>query len=605
MNPTQIRSPSFTGGWLQHEGSPSSTPASPKRHTPAQPPQERPDGLGPRRAAAAQTTATDRPRTTLPKVEVGTAKFSDLPTHLVLDITERLDATSAMTFANVSQGNRHAILPAVVDKITQAQSERLVAARTSHERDGILSALVKAVGQLPAEHRADRLLSVASWLSLSGPGGASVHAVLAASKGLSADQRREVFDTVLEQVKYDSSHLHLLSKAVWAHPHERPADEMLKIVRSFDNVRADGYAEAYLRDIISELPVSKIGSDKRKALVTQLLRQGERINPTPWIGKLWHMVCDANDPKLLQESFNPLLTLLRERVRQFDGDVASKSPLKGMAERLGDLPETELRSAWSQMKAVVRFTPKLVPGPCRVGVLAGLMEAVPRLAPGMQGEAAELIKGYWPESSKGVAKLASAIPDLREDVRQRAFDAVVSCLEEAEAHLNPSAPRPKSMTIMQMTRLGLLADPAASQAALAEAGGMAGMLVQMSRAAGALPDLAPRAAVDQVLKRLQHIKDPSSRAEVLQSLAREALPAVLERPVDLGIPTQRHVSRDALLQSFAKQIKELPLDRRIPVLKEMLRDTEAQASGSTSFLSRNKSGKLPALLRKLLKSATS
>jgi len=546
------------------------------------------------------------------RFEANTTRSSNLPADLLTEVAERLGTESATALANINEGNRDD-LPAVVNKIAEAQVERFLSIGGSGERNRILGTLAKVIGQLPPEHRAGLLAGIASWLPQSAPGATPMHAVLEASKELSAQQRQKVFDTTLEKVQYDASSLHLLSKAVWAHPHERPSDEILKIIRSFDSVQVDGYATANLRDIISEVPASKIGSDERMALVTELVRQGKRIDPTDWIGKAWQMVCDANEPELLQKSFNPLLSLIQGRVLHFGEAIASKSPLKSMAARLCELPETELRPAWSQMKEIVRSRPELIKGssPAQArgaagameGVLAGLMETVPRLAPEMQGEAAALIKGHWPASSKAIAKLASAIPDLTEEARQKAFDVVVSCMEEAEAHLNLSASQPKSISLS--LRANLLANPQASQAALAEVGGMAGLLLPLPRAAGALPGLAARAAVDQVLKRLQEYIDPSSRAEVLKSLARDALPAVLERPVALGIPTKRHVSREAILQTFARKLEELPLDHRIPALRQMIQDSEAHASSSTSLLSRNKSGKLPALLRKLLQSAIS
>ncbi|MGM9491162.1 hypothetical protein [Ideonella sp. YS5] len=596
MQPTHIRTPSFTGVPFQHDSSSRSTSASPSHRAPGQRTHERPDGLETRRASSPEPAATGRPRAALPAVgstgdrfEANTAPWA-FPADLLTEVATRLGEESAAALASINEGNRDD-LPAVVDKITTAQAECFWE-KKGFEGNRVIAVLAKVIAQLPPEHLAGRLAGIASWLSQSEAGATSVHVMLEASQKLPAHQRQKVFDTMLGQMQYNPDNLHLLSKAVWTHPHERPIDEMLKIVRSFEFLKADPRASTDLRHIVSEMPISKIGSDDRLALVNELARVGQRIDPTDWVGKAWQMVCEANDPQLLQKSFNPLMSLIPDRIRHFGESFESNNPLKSMAERLGELPETELRPAWAQMKEILRSRPELVEATAlaharggtatKEAMLAGLMETVPRLAPEMQGEAAALIKGHWPASSKALVKLASVIPKLTEEAREKAFEAVVSCLEEAEKKLRHS-----------------LAGPGPSRAAFAQMGGLEGLLVPMSRAAGALPDHAPRAAaVDQVLKWLPHVSDPSSLAEALKSLAR-ALPAVLERPVPHGA-----TKRDALLQSFAEQAKRLPPEHRAPALKEMIGDTQAYAGKPTSFFSRDKSQKLPALLQKLLDDST-
>jgi hypothetical protein len=524
------------------------------------------------------------------RFEANTPRWT-FPADVLTAVADCLGNESAAALASI---NNHDDLPAVVDKITKAQAECFWQ-KKGFEGNRVISGLAMAIAQLPKEHLAGRLVGIASWLPRSEAATTSVHVMLEASQKLLADQRQKVFDQMLGNMQYNPHNLHLLSKAVWKHPHERPIDEILKIVRSFDFFKDDPGASINLHKIISEMPVSKLGSGDRMALVMELVRVGQRIDPKNWIGKAWQMVCDANDPELLQKSFNPVLTLIG-RVSHFDG-IELNSPFKSMAERLGELPETELRPAWSTMKEFLLFRSHLVKGhtstderagaAVKEAMLAALMETVPRLAPEMQGEAAALIKGHWPASSQALVKLASAIPKLTEEAREKAFDVVVSCLEEADKKLRHS-----------------LAGPGSSRAAFAQMGGLEGLLLPLSQAAGALPRLDSRAvAVDHVLKWLPEISDPSSGAEVLKSLAREALPAVLERPLS-GEAKKRHISRDALLQSFAAQVKALPPEHRLAALKEMLRDTDASASKSTKFFSRDKTSRLPAKLRELLEDRT-
>jgi hypothetical protein len=235
-------------------------------------------------------------------------------------------------------------------------------------------------------------------------------------------------------------------------------------------------------------------------------------------------------------------------------------------------------------------------------VIAGLTEAVPRLSPQMQSEALEWVQQSIPKlfnvkdaagsRSGTLAKLAWMIPDLPQELREGVFERVLSRVGQVlEADRRAQY------------RLG----DSDSDSEIHPDRPTADLLATLARAAGALPGLAPRAAISRILTSLQDIADPPSRAEALTSLAREALPAALERPVTLRMrtsePLKRHVSRKLLLQDFTAQTEQLPPQIRVPTLRQMLQDTRARASKSPSS-SDGKSAKLAVLLEGLLQKAT-
>jgi hypothetical protein len=304
---------------------------------------------------------------------------------------------------------------------------------------------------------------------------------------------------------------------------------------------------------------------------------------------------EANDPVLWQRGFDPLLRLIDQQGSK------SLDALQHLARRLPALPETELQAAWGQVRAVADrplchpvFSIELD------RVIAGLTEAVPRLSPQLQSEAVEWVQQSIPRlfnavdragsRSRTLAKLASVIPDLPQELREGVFESVLNRVGQV---------------LEADKRAKYLLDD--SDREIHPDRRTADLLARLARAAGALAELAPRAAISQILTSLQDIVDPPSRAEALKSLAREALPVALERPVTLRMrtlgPLKRHASRKLLLQDFAAQTEQLPPQIRVFTLQQMLQDTRTPASKSPSS-SDDKSAKLAARLEELLQKAT-
>lgn len=351
------------------------------------------------------------------------------------------------------------------------------------------------------------------------------------------------------------------------------------------------YAGAVAGDAAAFLPIQQMEAVARTSVFTRLLQHAVRTPDSTLLEALSRTMLHANDPALRQSGFAPLLTLVGER------EAVSPGALWHLAGQLRTLPEAQLQAAWQQVRSLAGRIPP-TSDMALDGVMSGVVEAVPLLNPQMQAEALAWVQQSIPKlfnardhsgaRSKTLSRLASVIPSLAEALRQSVFTTV---LNHAPQVLEADR-RAESYMLRESDGRQLHPDQRTAE-----------LLAQLARAAGTLSGLAPRVCANQILTALQDVAEPASRAEVLKSLAREALPAALENTFGPRVSAffGRHVSSESLLQTFAEHVKALPPDVRFPALQHMLQEAQVHSGSHGSSSRDDKSGKLTELLEELMR----
>lgn len=339
--------------------------------------------------------------------------------------------------------------------------------------------------------------------------------------------------------------------------------------------RMDGRnREDALQAAVLHLPIANMEVGARREVFDELLRLAESVPNGSALEMIVQRVCEAGDPEFRQEAFSRMLGLIE---RGADSYWTSEKALMHLAQTLSALPQVEFETAWEQVRAV--STNLLLQRPSGEnsdhadGVIAELIKTLPRLPPEMKPEAFAWAKhsvlrlktdfsATYGSNTQALASLASIILDLPRERRESGFETVLDSVGPVLASDRRMVTSGRTVTVAGHT----FAHAEERAAALLE---------QLAAGARFLPGLAPRSAVDRILKSLDAITGPNRKAKVLKSLARETLHDVLEMPATLLSWASEHrnyVSRELLRTRFRDQVKALPFEQRNSALREMLQN---------------------------------